>query len=89
MLQFSKDPEVAERQMQAIIFYLTTFGYIDGEFDVDQERSSVHVVGEQGRPLRDAFAALGGLAPSCGDIVECLGCGKYGHPFLQRRNACQ
>lgn len=37
MLQFSKDPEVAERQMQAIIFYLTTFGYIDGEFDVTEQ----------------------------------------------------
>jgi hypothetical protein len=35
---------------------------IDGEFDVDQERSSVHVVGEHGRPLREALAALGGLA---------------------------
>lgn len=22
-------------------------------------------------------------------VVECLGCGKYGHPFLQSRNACQ
>ena len=33
MLTFSTDPKVAERQMQAIIFYLTTFGYIDGDFD--------------------------------------------------------
>lgn len=33
MITFSTDPEVAERQMQAIIFYLTTFGYIDGDFD--------------------------------------------------------
>lgn len=33
MITFSQDPEVAERQMQAIIFYLTTFGYIDGDFD--------------------------------------------------------
>ena len=33
MLSFSGDPQVADRQMQAIIFYLTTFGYIDGEFD--------------------------------------------------------
>ncbi|MCK6483027.1 MAG: hypothetical protein L6R00_02695 [Phycisphaerae bacterium] len=41
---------------------LPTWIIIDGEFDVDQERSSVHVLGEQGRPLREAFAALGGLA---------------------------
>lgn len=41
---------------------LSAWVIIDGEFDVDQERSSVHVVGEQGHPLREAFAALGGLA---------------------------
>lgn len=33
MLQFSTDPDVAEQQMNAIIFYLTAFGYIDGDFD--------------------------------------------------------
>ncbi|HUH03914.1 MAG TPA: metallophosphoesterase family protein [Kofleriaceae bacterium] len=33
MLNFSHDPDVAENQMHAIIFYLTAFGYIDGEFD--------------------------------------------------------
>lgn len=35
---------------------------IDGEFDVDEERTSVHVLGEQGRPLCEALGALGGLA---------------------------
>ncbi|QQR90998.1 MAG: serine/threonine protein phosphatase [Myxococcales bacterium] len=33
MITFSADPQLAERQMHAIIFYLTTFGYIDGDFD--------------------------------------------------------
>jgi hypothetical protein len=33
MLKFSNDPDVAEQQMNAIIFYLTAFGYIDGDFD--------------------------------------------------------
>lgn len=33
MLKFSTDPAVAEQQMTAIIFYLTAFGYIDGDFD--------------------------------------------------------
>jgi len=33
MLNFSPDPKVAEKQMHAIIFYLTAFGYIDGDFD--------------------------------------------------------
>lgn len=41
---------------------LSTWVIIDGEFDLDQERSSVHVIGEYGRPLSDAFAALEGLA---------------------------
>jgi hypothetical protein len=37
MLNFSADPELAEKQMRAIIFYLTTFGYIDGEFDASEK----------------------------------------------------
>jgi len=38
MLTFSNDPKVAEQQMQAIIFYLTTFGYIDGDFDLTERQ---------------------------------------------------
>jgi uncharacterized tellurite resistance protein B-like protein len=37
MLTFSHDPDVAEQQMNAIIFYLTAFGYIDGEFDLTEK----------------------------------------------------
>ncbi len=37
MLTFSRDPNVAEQQMNAIIFYLTAFGYIDGEFDFTEK----------------------------------------------------
>lgn len=33
MMNFSSDPRVAEEQMHAIIYYLTAFGYIDGDFD--------------------------------------------------------
>lgn len=40
MIKFSDNPKVAERQMQAVIFYLTTFGYIDGDFD-ESEREFV------------------------------------------------
>ncbi|MEM9195804.1 MAG: metallophosphoesterase, partial [Myxococcota bacterium] len=36
MLTFSNDPKVAEQQMRAIIFYLTTFGCIDGDFDASE-----------------------------------------------------
>ena len=38
MLTFSRDPQVAERQMQAIIFSLTTFGHIDGDFDAHERQ---------------------------------------------------
>ncbi len=37
MLKFSNDPDVAEQQMNAIIFYLTAFGYIDGDFDLTEK----------------------------------------------------
>ncbi len=37
MLTFAKDPELAEQQMRAIIFYLTAFGYIDGNFDLSEK----------------------------------------------------
>jgi Calcineurin-like phosphoesterase len=51
MPTLSSDPNVAEKQMNAIIFYLTTFGHIDGHFD-GRERSFVRayierVVGER------------------------------------------
>ncbi len=37
MLTFSSDPDVAEHQMRALIFYLTAFGYIDGDFDLSEK----------------------------------------------------
>src|ERR1700743_824091 len=37
MLTFSSNPDIAEQQMNAIIFYLTAFGYIDGEFDFTEK----------------------------------------------------
>lgn len=37
MLKFSQDPDVAEQQMCAIIFYLTAFGHIDGTFDLAEK----------------------------------------------------
>ncbi len=38
MMTLSENPQVAEQQMQAIIFYLTTVGYIDGDFDLSEKR---------------------------------------------------
>ncbi len=40
MLNFSASGDEAEKQMRAVIFYLTTFGYIDGDFD-DKEKDFV------------------------------------------------
>ena len=34
---FSTDPNEAEQQMHAVIFYLTTFGYVDGDFDAAEK----------------------------------------------------
>ena len=40
MFRFNTDPDRAEAEMQAIVFYLTTFGYVDGDFD-SKERAFV------------------------------------------------
>ncbi|HFE44064.1 MAG TPA: serine/threonine protein phosphatase [Nannocystis exedens] len=37
MIHLSPDPAVAEQQIDAIIFYLTTCGYIDTEFDLTEK----------------------------------------------------
>ena len=37
MLKFSSNGPEAEKQMRAVIFYLTTFGYIDGDFDASEK----------------------------------------------------
>src|SRR5215470_1848120 len=37
MITFSNDPKRAENEMHAVIFYLVTFGYIDGDFDAAEK----------------------------------------------------
>ncbi len=37
MMTFSTDPKIAEQQMHAIIYYLTAFGYVDGDFDKSEK----------------------------------------------------
>lgn len=37
MIQLSSDPDVAEQQVEAVLFYLTTCGYIDDEFDLTEK----------------------------------------------------
>jgi len=57
-MTFSDDPQVAEQQMQAIIFYLTTFGYIDGDFD---RREKEFVKGYIGKLVAHRVASAPGL----------------------------
>lgn len=37
MIELSPDPAIAEQQIEAVIFYLTTCGYIDSEFDLREK----------------------------------------------------
>ncbi|HEY1956973.1 MAG TPA: metallophosphoesterase family protein [Polyangiaceae bacterium] len=46
MMTFSDDPDLAEQQMHAIIFYLTTFGYIDGDFDAKEKEFVRKYIGD-------------------------------------------
>src|SRR5688572_19089512 len=38
MIKFSTDGNRAEQEMHAVIFYLVTFGYIDGDFDAQEKQ---------------------------------------------------
>ncbi|MDB4986736.1 MAG: Serine/threonine-protein phosphatase catalytic subunit [Myxococcaceae bacterium] len=44
MVSLSADPRTADKQMRAILFYLTTFGHIDGEFDASEKTFIRHYV---------------------------------------------
>ena len=62
MLTFSSDARVAEDQMHAVIFYLTAFGYIDGEFDAREKdfiQAKIHsIVTDRARVARQTFTDL-------------------------------
>jgi tellurite resistance protein len=57
MIAWSHDPQVAERQMQAVIFCLVAFAYIDEEFDRSEKNYIVgHIdklVAERAAPIAD------------------------------------
>ncbi|MEM1033940.1 MAG: metallophosphoesterase family protein [Myxococcota bacterium] len=66
MIAWSVDPQIAERQMQAVIFCLVAFGYIDADFD-RRERRFVegHVdalVADRARGIDDPQARAGVVA---------------------------
>jgi Calcineurin-like phosphoesterase len=68
MIDFSADPRVAEQQMRAVIYYLTAFGFIDGDFDPAEKlfiRRYVKSLVEQ-----RAKDALGDAADASRDVVE-------------------
>lgn len=69
MLTFSTDPTLAEQQMHAMIFYLTAFGYIDGEFD-RAEKTFVKAHIRHLVEARAAAAAPGARAATRADVVE-------------------
>jgi hypothetical protein len=77
MLTFSSNPDVAEQQMNAIIFYLTAFGYIDGEFDFT-EKTFVRIYIRQLVSAR-AKAAMPDADPATRDEVV----GKFVAHFLE------
>jgi hypothetical protein len=77
MLTFSSDGVEADRQMRAVIFYLTTFGYIDGDFD---EREQEFVRGYIRRLVKHRVD--GAVSPSETALREEL-TQKYGNHFTE------
>jgi hypothetical protein len=77
MLTFSTNPDVAEQQMNAIIFYLTAFGYIDGELDFT-EKTFVRIYIRQLVSAR-AGAAMPDADPKTRDEVV----GKFVAHFVE------
>jgi hypothetical protein len=69
MLTFSTNPDLAEQQMNAIIYYLTAFGYIDGKFDFT-EKAFVRVYIRQLVSARADAAMPGADAALRDEVVE-------------------
>ena len=81
MLTFSANPDVAEQQMNAIIFYLTAFGYIDGEFDFT-EKTFVRIYIRQLVAAR-ARAAMPDALPATRDEIVARFVGHFLEVFEQ------
>lgn len=61
MMNFSRDPRESEKQIHAIIYYLITFGYIDGEFDLSEKefiREYIEQIVDQKLGQTDAYKEL-------------------------------
>lgn len=68
MMTFSTDSKIAEQQMHAIIFYMTAFGYIDGNLDASEKRIIRDYIG--GLVNQRARAALGDDLEPHYDVIE-------------------
>lgn len=68
MMSFSTDPLVAEQQMHAIIFYLTAFGYIDGDFDLAEKSFIRDYIGKLVN--HRAREAMGDQASKHADVID-------------------
>jgi len=68
MITFDTDPKLAEQQMQAVIFYLTAFGYIDGDFDGSEKRYVRDYVGKL--VIQRARATVGDKLDAHYDDIE-------------------
>ncbi len=63
MMTFSQDPAVAKKQLLAIIFYLTAFGHMDGDFSATERRFvRDHIAALVGARTRDAMSGRDALA---------------------------
>jgi len=65
MLELDADPALADKQMCAVIFYLTTFGHIDGDFDLSEKMFvRTYIKGLVEHRVRNS---AGGLTPAAQD----------------------
>jgi Calcineurin-like phosphoesterase len=75
MITFSTDPKRAENEMHAVIFYLVTFGYIDGDFDAAEKSFVKDTIGK----LVEHRAAL--AMPEATDAVRAEVTSKFTKHF--------
>jgi hypothetical protein len=68
MLSLSDDPREAEEQMRAVIYSMTAFGFIDGDFDASEKI----FIRKQVKKLVEARAAraLGDAASESRDVID-------------------
>jgi hypothetical protein len=75
MLTFSESGPEAEKQMRAVIFYLTTFGYIDGDFEAAEKE---FVRGYIRKLVAHRVASAGVEAPLVAELTA-----KFASHFLE------